>query len=355
MIPILYGKTSIDFSTGSDRIGLLSETVSCTVKEDIEYKYECELTYPPDGAYANYLEIGNIIGACPNTYRLQDYDPTSKFCPDLFKIYKVTKSPNNLIKVYAEHISYSLGKVFPSFTSATNVSLSAFCNSVLNISEIAGYFTVPFYYQQNAEKTISFEYDKKKSLRDVFIGLAKQNDLYVEMHGLRIMYFINRARNTSSTPWHFFYGRNIKTFSYDLTDENAISNIIGYVGNTFAPSVSTGWNAEYPAFQREKLMDCSKMFNQSNPTAGQIKSKVETYVANNSFGPTISVSVEPLEELVNMPIQIGDHVALHIDRFGIGTQLSRIESYEYDSINERYKKIRIGVAKKTLADILINK
>mgnify|MGYP006872347091 CR=1 FL=1 len=99
-------------ATNTSKIGLgvLSETISCSVTEELNGEFECELTYPTSGALFSEILLHRIIAVSPA------YDEP----PQPFRIYKITAPMNGSITIYAEHISYDLNKyAIAPFTAAS--------------------------------------------------------------------------------------------------------------------------------------------------------------------------------------------------------------------------------------------
>ena len=79
MIPILYDPLETQFD--SNGIGLLTDAISCIVKEERNGSFELTLQYPQEGRLAKYITEDAVIKAKPND---KDGD-------QLFRIYKSGK------------------------------------------------------------------------------------------------------------------------------------------------------------------------------------------------------------------------------------------------------------------------
>ncbi|MBQ1294857.1 MAG: hypothetical protein IIY21_12520, partial [Clostridiales bacterium] len=127
MKPILYSTVTEGTVPSDYGIGVLSDCLSCRVKEVRNNEYELTMEYASEGIHADPI--------APNTYL--KVKPNYTDDPQLFKIYKVGKTINGRFEVYAEHISYALsGKVILSGTANNIVSACALLTSS------AGGFTV---------------------------------------------------------------------------------------------------------------------------------------------------------------------------------------------------------------------
>ena len=110
MLPILY--TSITEGTVPSNYGegVLSDCLSCSVKEARNGEYELTMEYSAEGIHADAIVPGAFIKAKPN---FTDAD-------QLFRIYKVGKTINGRVTINAEHVSYILSdKVITTGTAAS--------------------------------------------------------------------------------------------------------------------------------------------------------------------------------------------------------------------------------------------
>ena len=100
MTPIIYANNETTFT--SLGLGMLPDCVYCKAVEDVESgKFECEFSYPVTGVNFNLIVPDRIIKVKPNdTSDLQ-----------LFRIYKISKPINGIVKVYCQHISYDLSMI----------------------------------------------------------------------------------------------------------------------------------------------------------------------------------------------------------------------------------------------------
>ena len=124
MIPILYGSLEIAYADANGRLfvddqgkvltetkrledyatlgsGALGDTISCTVTEQRNGKYELFMTYPINGVRFKDIREGAVIKATPSKGRQPDY----------FLIYSITKPLSGIIEIRAEHISYQLSHI----------------------------------------------------------------------------------------------------------------------------------------------------------------------------------------------------------------------------------------------------
>ncbi|SHH59448.1 phage tail spike protein [Clostridium grantii] len=105
----IYDRKTTKGNFENNGLGVLAETISAYITEELNGDYELELEYPIKGRKAKFLEEWNII----------------KADGQLFRIYKVQKQGKNIktIKVWAKHIFYDLLYFFIEDSRATNASV----------------------------------------------------------------------------------------------------------------------------------------------------------------------------------------------------------------------------------------
>ena len=87
---------SSERSFNSNGLGVLSDVLTCTVKEKLNGEYELEMTYPVNGKHFSDIEYDRILFVKPNVH--DDPQP--------FRIYEISTVIDGKITISAEHISY---------------------------------------------------------------------------------------------------------------------------------------------------------------------------------------------------------------------------------------------------------
>lgn len=94
MIPILYEKDETAFENNG--LGRLRDCISCVVTEERNGIFECDFTYPVDGANFDLIQVGRIIAVV--------HDDIGSIQP--FDIVSYTKPIDGIVTFHAVHISY---------------------------------------------------------------------------------------------------------------------------------------------------------------------------------------------------------------------------------------------------------
>lgn len=93
---ILFNKDEKSFTTLGN--GILKDTISCIVIEELNGSFELEMEYPITGQHYSDIKLQKLILAKPNMYDN----------PQAFRIYNITKPLDGIITINAEHISYDM-------------------------------------------------------------------------------------------------------------------------------------------------------------------------------------------------------------------------------------------------------
>lgn len=340
MLPILYSTITEGTVPSSYGVGVLSDCLSCSVKEARNGEYELTMEYAAEGAHASAIAPIAIIKAKPNF--TDD--------PQLFRIYKVGKTINGHFTVNAQHISYDLsGKVI---TSGTAGSCTAAC---LLLTAQAGNFTIA------TDKTVSadFNIDVPSSVRSWFGG--KRGSI-LDVYGpgewkydnFSAEFMAARGQDRGVT---IRYGKNLTELSQTLDMSNLVSSVIPYYkdndGNvTTGSAVSTG----LVGITKEVAVDFSSSVDpeSATPIVTQLATLAASYVANNNLTQikdSITLNFVQMKELTER-VDLCDTVHIYFEPLGLTATAKCIETV-WDVIGERYTSTSFGDPKTNITDTIV--
>ena len=340
MLPILY--TSITEGTVPSNYGegVLSDCLSCSVKEARNGEYELTMEYSAEGIHADAIVPNAFIMAKPN------FTDSAQ----LFRIYKVGKTINGHFTVYAQHVSYDLsGKVI---TSGTAASCTAAC---LLLTGQAGNFTI------TTDKTVSadFKISEPSSVRSWFGG--KQGSI-LDVYGPGEWAYDNfsaefKAARGTDRGVTIRYGKNLTELSQTLDMTNLASAIVPYYKAqdgtiTAGTAVSTG----LVGITRELAVDFSASVDPESvtPIATQLTTLATNYISNNNFTQikdSITLNFVQMKELSDR-VDLCDTVHIYFEPLGITATAKCIETV-WDVIGERYTSTSFGDPKTNIADTIV--
>ena len=347
MIPILYPSTEEDFANNG--LGILSDTVKCTVMEERNGAFELEITYPLDGIHYEDIKTRCLVMAKPNP--IDDPQP--------FRIYRITRPLNGLITVYAEHISYDLSGIPVSPFSASSAT-----EAMSKLSTMAAVES-PFTFWTDKSTTGSMNVASPSSTRsllggsqgsilDIYGGEYKWNRYMVRLYNTR-----GANRGVSIR-----YGKNLTDIQQDENISNVYTGVYPYWvdadGNLKQlPEKIVNAPGTYD-FIRILPLDLSQEFEEA-PTEAELNQAAEAYIKSNEIGvPHVSLTVsfvqlEQTEEYKGIAlletVLLCDTVNVEFSELGVSATAKCVKTV-YDVLTNRYDSVDIGDARTNIADTI---
>lgn len=350
MIPILFPPNETDFSTQG--LGALSAAISCVVTEERNGQYELELVYPMIGVHYGEITDRCIIWAIPSPYRN----------PQPFRIYRHSKPMNGKVTFYAQHISYDLSGIPLNPCSAG----SAAAAMVALETQVA----VPSKFRYWTDKSTQAEFSnsvpstsrsvlggKQGSILDVYGGEYEWDVFTVKLYN-------ERGRDNGVV---IRYGKNLT----DLEQEKNISNVSTGIYPYWTDSEGGDLVVCDPPivnapgtydFTRVVPVDFSGDFD-DKPTPEQLKARADTYVTANKIGvPKVSITasfaqLDQTDEYSDLrlleKVDLCDTATVQFSALGVDAK-AKVILIETDVLLERYKNVKLGDAKGSLTETIIN-
>lgn len=336
MIPILYASTETQFT--SNGIGRLVDCLSCTVTEERNGIYECELVYPVNGRHFNALMQGGIIGAI--------HDDNGDIQP--FDIYKHTAVIDGTVTFNARHISYRLSGICVSpFTAGS-------CSAALAAVKTNSAQTNPFTF--STDKTISKTYstDFVKSARSILLGeegsilQAFQGEYKFDKWNVSLL--TSRGSDTGVTVR---YGKNMTGIEWERDDSGCF--------NAVAPYWTDGTNTvTLPEVYVQPTtpispvicvpLDMSQMI--ALPTVAELRAAAISYLdTQKPWEPVDRITVDfvamwQTPEYENVAaiqrIKLCDTVSIYWTEMGIVAEKAKVVSTVFNVLTERFDQMSVG-------------
>lgn len=353
MIPILYppNETASSTAFATHGSGPIVDAISCTVTEDLEGRYELDLTMPATSARMAELVDRAIVLVKPNPY--DSLQP--------FRIYKQGRNSGLEITLKAQHISYDLNG-FPCWpltaTGAAN-AVSAINTQQAQL-DLGNRFTL---HTDSADTAKVFKVEIPTPERSV-IGGAQGSIRSVFGGELRFDAFdiYHTTRRGADRGCVLAYRKSILELRQDRSVEELYTHILpyyhdssksinGYLLGVIAgadwvnikPVDLTGEFSEAPANDNAFNAYAQNVWLPAHPqeTTPEIGFQIKTV-------PPGSIGLDGLESL-----QLGDTVGVRYEALGI-TASSRVTSYTWDVLRERYVSLQIGDTPPTAAEAISN-
>lgn len=348
MKPILYGPDEWLFDTNG--IGVLTDAISCKVKQVLNGQYELTMQYPVKGLHFGQIIRRRII--------LAKVDPVSRLQP--FRIYRITKPSNGIVTVYARHIAYDLNgiTVLP-FTAATgNLALLQLKQNAIP--------DCPFHFSMDVDTFPPFNVPVPTAIWKVLGGTeGSLLDVYggeYEFDRWDVKLLTRRGMDRGVS---IRYGKNLTSLEQDENCANCYTGVLPYwvdqntkkvmmlPGKTVTAEGNFGYTKILP-------LDLTGNFQQK-PTDEELEAAAKAYMKDNKIcEPVVGwrvefVQLEQTEEYKGMAllerVLLGDTVEVIFEELDISVK-ARAVSYQYDSILERYDYIDLGSVRANIADTI---
>lgn len=363
MIPILYSENETEFD--SNGIGRFSDCISCRVTEERNGVYELELVYPVSGKHSESIDLGCIILAKANA-------KDSRLQP--FEIVDVVKDTDNVISVFAVHISYRM-----SFIPVKPISNSSYitAGTAINLIKNNVVGNNPFTLKTDkADKAIfnmplplsmkSMLYGEEGSLLDCYGGTWYFDHFTATLMG-------QRGEHTDVV---IRYGRDLEEFTYGGSREEIYTGILPYWKGSYTPEgaddavevvvvpdspvVKSAFENKLP-YSRNIVVDVTGDFDddefENYPTKSQVTAKGVEYVnANVTETEETYVKISFVQERKDDNSYINslgmcDEVTVIHNPFGVYVT-GKIVKTVYDVLLERYESVEIGLIKPNVIDYM---
>lgn len=351
----LYDANETEFrSTG---LGSLPDALECTVTEERNGKYECEMTYPRVGRHWEDLKKHRIIFCKPDPYR----------DPQAFQIYKIQNTLKGRTKIYAEHISYRLSKIpVAPFTAPS---------CVLALQGLKDNAVEPCLFNFSTDKDIASPYTQEvpATIRQRLGGDDNSIlELYkgeFEFDNFEVRLWVNRGADRGVT---IRYGKNMTDFSQEESIEDTYTGVYPYwhgmIGENndipvtveLTEKVLYSENADlYPIHLTIPLNLSDKW--EEPPTEEELRQEAEDYMVRNGIGvPKVSMDVEFIalrqtEEYKNVAplerVSLCDKVTVIFEELNVSAKAEVVKTV-YDVLKDRYESIEIGDPKSNLSQTI---
>ena len=341
---ILYDTDELEFK--SLGIGILRDTITASVTEELNGLFELTMEYPIDGHLFNELKFTRIICCKSNPY--------SK--PQPFRIYSISTPINRTVTISAAHISYDLSGFIVDPFSAENI------DEVITGLKTKVYGDCPFDYVHTVSETGKINVSEPKSVRSILgshVSKAYQPDFTFD--GLTV---IMEDKRGSETGVNVVYGKNLIDMNQEENNTNVYTGVYpfwrdeeGNIAVLEERVIKTPGTWKYTKIYP---LDLSNEFK-TMPTQEEMKVFAEKYIDTYSLGvPEISLSISMLQngtdyerDILTGKINLGDTMTVQFPDAKVNAKARCIKTV-YDLLQNRYETLELGDAARTLADSIIS-
>lgn len=348
MIPILYESTESTYQNNG--IGRLADAISCTVTEELNGAYELEMVYPVTGGLFDKLSTERIILAKPaDTGRTQP-----------FRIKKISKPLNGLIKIYAQHKSYDLNAIPVAPFNTTGIATAL--NGLNSNALLTTGYTV---WTDITNTSTPFNNTQVRSFR-ACLGGSEGSILdafrQVEYEWDRNTVKAHQYRGTDKGV-SIRYGKNLTDINHETSSEAVYTGVLAQWIDTDSGACVYGDiqpTASTSPVQRVFIYDATSDFEEA-PTASQLNDRATKYISDNGLdSPALNITVsfvalwqtEEYKDIASLErVSMGDTVHVFFTKYGINATAKVIKTV-YDVLKERYTSIELGRARASLSQTI---
>lgn len=346
----LYEPTVTDFSTLG--LGILAEAITAVVKEDRNGEYLLTFTYPMTGVLYPYLEVNYIVTAKHNPY--EDEQP--------FRIYKISKPIDGVVKVECHHVSYDLSYIPISPFHSRNIY------ETFQILNNDGYSYIetncPFVFYTDKQSNNYLNNYTPSSLRSL---LAGRDGSVVDRYGGEWVFdgwncYLLQSRGHDNGVT-IEYGKNLTKLTENVVIESMSSGIYPYWYGDDGELVTLPEKIMYAdgvAHTTVRAIDFTDKF-QEKPTEEELRERCQRFIEENDIAnPYRSVSVDFVSlDMTDEYRDIGiyeqillcDIITVKFQRLGVSTK-AKVVGLTYDVLLDRYTNVDVGQARSSIADTI---
>ena len=352
MKPILYESNETAFT--SNGLGRLQDCISCIVYEERNSLYECDFSYPVDGAHFDDIRCGRIITVT--------HDDSGDAQP--FDIVSYSKPIEGIVTFHAVHISYRQSYLT---VSGSNINSLSDAFALFSTAQPEN----PFSYDADFESNAYFAAADgvPRSVRQMLGGMEGSIlDSYggeYEFDKFRVTLHRNRG---VQRDFVIRYGVNMTKYQDDTDYSGTYSSCIPYWagddGNG-GQTVVKGNRVDAPFATYNGRNDCMPLDLtdkfETAPTASQLESMALSFMqANQTNLPkqTISVDFARLQDFDEfegfdslLKCNLCDTVQVVFPRYNMSGTFKIVKT-EFDVLRGKYNGMELGHLSTTLAQAL---
>ena len=325
-------------------LGSLADAITCEVTEELNGKYELEMTYPTDGIHYSDITLDKFIYCKPNSY--DQMQP--------FRIYSISKPINKIVTINAEHISYDLSGVT---VRGALEHYAWYANEVFDHIDNNKIMSHPFTFSTNVTRKGEINLSKPRSARS-FLGTdegilsAFGGEYEFDMYSV-----IHREKRGEDRGVCIEYGKNLTDLKQEENNNAMFTAVYPYyyVEDDGLQRLDDDVVRiiENPAREKVLTLDLTSEFEEM-PTQEQLREATRKYIEDNKLNePTVSLTVSFIknEDVIEslQDVRLGDTVTVRFLKLGIDSN-SRCISYKYNAITEHYNSIDLGEPPETLVE-----
>lgn len=348
---------SDDLNCSNLGLGVLTGVTDCEVTRQTNGQWECVFGIAINSQHYSKIGFGKKIKVKAD----------EKAGYQQFRIYKITKPDlKGIVKVYCEHISYDLSRLTVKPLNLTGQGATAAISAILNNC------TSQTHNFSGQGSTVTGTKDIKSDIpRTARSWLSASENSIVDLFNCELEYdnytITAKPQIGEDNGVKILYGKNLRDVNDESNSDTAFNAIYPYavVNEHYyeLPEKVLALTNNLPFTEIRCIpVDLSEKFDENTTiTSELLRSTALTYAGQARLTKTnrnIKVSFEQLwntkeyETLSALErVGLGDTVYVHYGEYGIDVT-ARVNKIVYDVLNEKYKSIELGRARKTITETI---
>lgn len=346
MIPILFERNETAFADNG--IGRLRDCLKCVVTEERNSIYECDFTYPVDGANYEKIICGRLVGVT--------HDEDGDVQP--FEIVSASRPINGVVSFHAVHLSYRQSQMV---VAGSNINSLADAFALLSTATPSN----PFTYETDKTSTgyMAGADGTPRSVRQLLGGVQGSIlDAYggeYEWDKWRVV--LHNARGEQK-DFAIRYGVNLLTYNDDTSYQGTFTSCVAYwKGNDEIVTVTATLDENgYNGNDIRVPLDLSDKF-EDKPTNIQLQNEALAYMQRNQTNiPSQSIRVDfvrlaDLGEFAQfqdlLTCKLCDSIKVIFPMYDVSASFKIVKT-EWDVLEGKYIGMELGTLSTTLAEAL---
>lgn len=348
MIPILYEKTETAYV--SNGLCRLRDCISCVVTEERNGIYECDFTYPVDGANYEQILPGRTIGVT--------HDDTGDL--QMFDIESYSKPIDGIVSFHAVHISYRLRETPIYLIGWTPITTLAEALQMMNANRSGFSFTSDF----EATGYCSALGEIPRSMRQVLGGVeGSMLDAYGGEY-LFDRFNVHLCKHRGALrDFTIRYGVNLLDFTDETDFDGTYNKCVPFWAGEGATIVANVVSLNQSTiFGRDICvpLDLTDKF-EGKPTRAQLEAKALSYMKSNATNlprQNIKVDFIRLQDLGEFDqfadlfkCQLCDSIRVVFPLYELDGVFKIVRTV-WDALEEKYVEMELGNLSTSLAEAL---
>lgn len=358
MIPVLYKANETDFTHLG--LGVLMDTLRAEVTEERNGVFELELDYPVDGQLFNSLKNDRLIRV----------NASPQLSDQRFRIVHMEKKANQIMTVYAEHVSYlsqdlALNPTVNYSGTAQN-ALNTWSSNIVDSHPFTTFSDIS--HSANGRWEIEDVENARRALGGVRGSLLDSYGGEYRFDNYHIQLWQDRGKDSGVL---IAYGKNL----VDLEQEEEITSTYTSIYPYAIAEDENGNQGEritlpelfidsehVDKYARRKILVVD--FSQDEvKTVQALRSRAEQYIEANNIGVpkvNIRVSFQDLAKTLDYKdlslveeINLCDMVDVYYEKLDIQTNAKIIKTV-WNVLLDEYKELEIGEARSSLSQAVNN-